>query len=77
MKNQKLFILGGLAVLLILIIGGIFLLQNNEPSNKVNVDVVNQGPVLEPYEPMDPDLATPLEELSEESLREALLLIEL
>ena len=72
MKKKQLFIILGVFVFLMLVIVLVFFGQQNRYQQNVEQIVP-----MEDYEPVDPDLATPLEELTPETLQESLNLLEL
>ncbi|MDX9779375.1 MAG: hypothetical protein RBT30_04005 [Patescibacteria group bacterium] len=72
MKKKQLFIILGVFVFLVLAIILTFFWQNNRYQQNVEEIVP-----MEDYEPIDPELSTPLEELSPETLQESLNLLEL
>lgn len=72
MKKKQLFIILGVFVFLVLAIILTFFWQNNRYQQNVEEIVP-----MEDYEPINPELSTPLEELSPETLQESLNLLEL
>jgi flagellar basal body-associated protein FliL len=72
MKKKQLFIILGVFVFLVLAIILTFFWQNNRYQQNVEEIVP-----MEDYEPIDPELSTPPEELSPETLQESLNLLEL
>jgi CHASE3 domain sensor protein len=76
MKNKKLFLILGIFILLIFLVIGLILWQNNNNAKKFNNADINKTLPMESYEPINRDLESPVEELSADLLRKSLNLIE-